>query len=60
MLLTILPELLRGFDDLRMLIYAIVLILVMLLNSNAKFAQMRITVKKKITSLFKRKEAAAK
>ena len=57
-LLTILPELLRGFDDLRMLIYAVVLILVMLLNSNAKFAQMRITVKKKITSLFKRKEAA--
>ena len=58
--LTVLPEFLRGFDDLRMLIYAVVLIAVMLLNSNAKFIQLRTAAKKKITSLFKRKEAAAK
>ena len=34
--LTILPELLRQFQDYRMLIYAIVLILVMLVTNNAK------------------------
>ena len=34
--LTILPEALRGFDDYRMLIYAIVLILVMLATNNAQ------------------------
>lgn len=33
-LLTILPEALRGFDNLRMLVYAIVLILVMLATNN--------------------------
>ena len=35
--LTILPEALRGFDDYRMLAYAIVLILVMLATNNAQF-----------------------
>lgn len=35
--LTILPEALRGFDDYRMLVYAIVLILVMLATNNAQF-----------------------
>ena len=34
--LTILPEALRGFDDYRMLIYAVVLILVMLATNNPK------------------------
>ena len=34
--LTILPEALRGFDDYRMLVYAIVLILVMLATNNAQ------------------------
>ena len=61
--LTILPELLRGFDDYRMLIYAIVLILVMVLGSNQKFRQFKITLKKKITAMFrkdKEKEAAKK
>ncbi len=48
--LTVLPELLRGFDDFRMLIYALVLILVMLLNSNAKFKQFK-------ENLFKRRAA---
>ena len=35
-LLTVLPELLRAFNDYRMLIYAIVLILVMLVSNNEK------------------------
>lgn len=35
-LLTILPEALRGFEDYRMLVYAVVLILVMLLTNNAR------------------------
>ena len=35
--LTILPEALRGFEDYRMLVYAIVLILVMLATNNAQF-----------------------
>ncbi len=46
--LTVLPELLRGLDDYRMLIYALVLILVMLLNSNSKFKQFK-------ANLFKRR-----
>lgn len=58
--LTVLPELLRGFDDYRMLIYAVVLILVMLLSSNQRFQQFKITMKKKITKKFRKKEAATK
>ncbi len=46
-----LPELLRGFQDYRMLIYAIVLIAMMLLNNNARFNQLK-------QRLFHRKEAA--
>ncbi len=46
--LTVLPELLRGLDDYRMLIYALVLILVMLLSSNSKFKQFK-------ADLFKRR-----
>ncbi len=38
-LLTILPELLRGFADYRMLIYAIVLILVMLARNSARIGR---------------------
>ncbi len=37
-LLTVLPELLRSFSDYRMLVYAIVLILVMLIRNNPKVA----------------------
>lgn len=36
-LITVLPEILRGLQDYRMLIYAIVLIVMMLLNNNPKF-----------------------
>ena len=56
--LTVLPELLRGFDDYRMLIYAVVLILVMVLGANTRFQQFKITMKKKLKKLFSRKEAA--
>lgn len=47
--LTILPEALRGFDDYRMMVYAIVLILVMILTHNEKFNAMvgKITTKLK-------------
>lgn len=38
--LTILPEALRGFDDYRMLVYAVVLILVMLATNNAQLKAM--------------------
>ena len=40
-LLTMLPELLRGLNDFRMLIYAIVLILAMLFNSAPQFVVLR-------------------
>lgn len=36
MIITVLPEALRGFDDYRMLIYALALIIMMLLNSSEK------------------------
>lgn len=58
--LTVLPELLRGFDDYRMLIYAIVLILVMLLNSNARLAQFKITIRTKLKKCFSKQKEAAK
>jgi branched-chain amino acid transport system permease protein len=35
-IITVLPEALRGFSDYRMLVYAIVLIVIMLLNSSEK------------------------
>lgn len=38
-LLTILPEVLRAFNDYRMLIYAVVLIVVMLVSNNARIIQ---------------------
>jgi len=47
-LLTILPELLRQFQDYRMLVYAIVLIIVMLVTNNAKANVLVSTVIKKI------------
>ena len=38
--LTILPEMLRGADNLRMLLYSIVLIAMMLINNSARFKAM--------------------
>lgn len=43
--ITILPELLRGLDDYRMLIYSIVLILMMLLNNSEKFKAFKSRIK---------------
>ena len=53
-ILTVLPELLRQFQDYRMLVYAIVLILVMIITNNAK----AMSFLKKITSVFGKKKAA--
>lgn len=56
-LLTVLPELLREFQDYRMLVYAIVLILVMLFTNNEKAMTF---VRNTVNSILKktRKEAA--
>lgn len=47
--LTVLPELLRGFEDYRMLIYAIVLILVMLARNSTQFKALFTKLKAKLT-----------
>ncbi len=39
--LTALPEMLRGFDKYRMLAYSVLLIAIMLLNSNSKFTEFK-------------------
>lgn len=54
--LTMLPELLRGLNDYRMLIYAIVLIVMMIFNSSPKAIEMRSVFMDKIKK--NRKEAA--
>ena len=54
-LLTILPELLRSFNDYRMLVYAIVLIVVMIFNQSPEM----IALRKRLTARF-RKEGADK
>lgn len=40
-LITMLPELLRGADDYRLLIYSVVLIAMMILNASPRFAEIR-------------------
>ncbi len=55
-LLTMLPEILRGLADYRMLIYAIVLIAMMLFNWSPKLIEFR---KKFIADVFKKKEKEA-
>lgn len=52
--LTLLPELLRGFNTYRMLVYAIVLIVMMLVNWAPKAIETR---EKLMAKLFKKKEA---
>lgn len=54
--LTALPEMLRGLNDYRMLIYAVVLIVMMLFNSSPKAIEMRSVFMDKI----KHKKSAAK
>ena len=52
--LTILPELLRAVNDYRMLIYAIILILVMLVGNNPTLQTYMTVLKQKVGSLFKK------
>ena len=47
-IITLLPEVLRGLDDYRLLIYAVVLIAMMLLNNNPKFNALKESLKEKI------------
>ncbi len=58
-LLTLLPELLRGLNDYRMLIYAVVLIIVMIFNWNPKCRELRKKFSFKIImdKIFKKKDA---
>lgn len=51
-IITVLPEVLRGLDDYRMLIYAVVLIAMMLINSNPRISAFR----KRIESKFQLKK----
>ncbi len=55
--LTMLPELLRGLNDYRMLIYAVVLIVMMLFNSSPKAIELRSVIMDRIK---KNKKTAAK
>ena len=55
--LTLLPELLRGLNDYRMLIYAIVLIVMMLFNSSPKAIELRSVLLERFR---RKKEPAAK
>lgn len=50
--LTLLPEMLRGLNDYRMLIYAIVLIVMMLMTSSPKAIEYR----ERILASFRKKE----
>ena len=47
-IITVLPELLRGLEDYRMLIYAVVLIAMMLFNSNPRISAFRERVKSRL------------
>ena len=50
--LTVLPEMLRGLNDYRMLIYAIILILVMIFSQNEQLVAWRMRLKGKVTAAF--------
>jgi len=60
--LYLIPELMRGLADYRMILYAVVLILVMLCTWSPKIKNrlqiIKATVKKKLLGIFKKKEAA--
>lgn len=58
-ILTVLPELLRQFQDYRMLVYAIVLILVMLITNNANASAYIRGIGSKIKAVFNKKGGAA-
>ena len=54
-ILYMLPELLREYADYRMLIYAIVLVVIMLLTNSEKAKQLREIVAYRVNKMFKRK-----
>jgi branched-chain amino acid transport system permease protein len=56
-LLTVLPEMLRQFNDYRMLIYAIVLILVMIATNNPTIHSFIKRIKDAVISMFRRKKS---
>lgn len=58
-ILTLLPELLRGLSDYRMLIYAVVLIVMMIFNSSPKFIEMRSVLASKLKKNHKSAKEAA-
>ncbi|MBS5660489.1 MAG: branched-chain amino acid ABC transporter permease [Clostridiales bacterium] len=56
-LITLLPEVLRGADNFRMLLYSIVLIVMMLLNASPKFASFKAKLRwENLSVLFGRKK----
>ena len=57
--LTLLPELLREFDDYRMLVYAVVLILTMLITNSPIVKSLIGAVKEGVQKLFTRKHSEA-
>ncbi len=57
-ILTVLPEVLRAVNDYRMLIYAIVLILVMLVTNNPILKNFLDMVRERITKVLKRQKSA--
>ena len=59
-ILRALPELLRGFESYRMLIYAVVLILVMVLSNNKKVQSLRYMITGKIRKKFRQIKEAKK
>ncbi len=58
-LLTVLPEMLRGLQDYRMLIYAIVLIVVMIFNQSPQIVAWRKRVVERFKSRGKKQKEVA-
>ena len=62
-ILYILPEAMRGLDDLRMILYAVVLIVVMLCTWSPKLKQnlqgLRVIVEEKLKNVFGKKEVTS-
>ena len=57
-ILRALPEMLRGFENYRMLMYAVVLILVMVLSNNKKVQSFRYMVTGKLKKKLRERKAA--
>ena len=58
-MLYILPEAMRGLQDYRMILYAVVLIVVMLFTWSPKVKEAMSVVTDKIAGVFKKKEAGS-